>query len=150
MPTEIAANETMVRFGYPDMLVLEFEHWVVLLRRHQATLGALILACREEATAFAGISAGAFAELATATRAIEDLLQHAFAYDKINYLMLMMADPNPHFHVIPRYAKSVTFEGVAFDDPGWPRIPDMGHATDIGDDTRAALLRTLRDAWPPN
>jgi len=48
-------NETMAKFGYPQSCLAEYDHWVVLLRPQQVTLGALILACREEATAFAQI-----------------------------------------------------------------------------------------------
>ncbi len=37
-------NETIQRFGYPATLVAEYEHWLVLLRPAQATLGSLVLA----------------------------------------------------------------------------------------------------------
>ncbi len=37
-------NKTIVRFGYPATLVAEYEHWVVLLRPEQPTLGSLVLA----------------------------------------------------------------------------------------------------------
>jgi diadenosine tetraphosphate (Ap4A) HIT family hydrolase len=148
MSEPTAANETILRFGYPATLVAELEHWVVLLRRHQATLGALILACRDDVTAFAEISPGAFAELGTATRLIEDLLGRTFAYDKINYLMLMMVDPHVHFHVIPRYGRSVDFEGVTFEDPGWPKVPDLGSGPTLDDAMAEKLLKRLRAELP--
>ena len=37
-------NQTAVRFGYPHTLIREYEHWFVLLREPQATLGSLVLA----------------------------------------------------------------------------------------------------------
>src|SRR3546814_20848874 len=43
-------NETIVKFGHPATLIAEYEHWVVLLRPAQPTLGALILAAKSDAT----------------------------------------------------------------------------------------------------
>jgi len=141
-------TETMLRFGYPQFTVAEYPHWVVLLRDRQATLGALVVACREEATAFGDVTSAAFGELGQVVPEIEGTLLRVFRYDKINYLMLMMVDPHVHFHVIPRYAAAREFDGVTFVDPAWPRPPDLGHANEIGEPARNALLRHLREAWP--
>ena len=46
------ANETMRKFGYPETLIREYDHWVVLLRPAQVTLGSLVLAAKSDATAF--------------------------------------------------------------------------------------------------
>src|SRR5690606_983666 len=124
MAEQPAVNQTMRTFGYPASTVAEYPHWSVLLRPQQATLGALVLVCREDATAFAEISAAAFAELGLAVREIEATLRRCFAFEKINYLMLMMVDPHVHFHVLPRYSGIREFGGVSFTDPGWPRLPD--------------------------
>ena len=43
-------NPTIEKFGYPATLVREFEHWVVLLRPAQVTLGSLVLAAKSDAT----------------------------------------------------------------------------------------------------
>ncbi len=42
--------------------------------------------------------------------------------------MLMMVDPNVHFHVIPRYPAAAQWSGVAFADAGWPGPPQLGTA----------------------
>ena len=99
-------NETIRKFGYPATLIAQFDHWVVLLRPAQPTLGALVLAAKSDATAFGDLAAEAHAELAIATKAIESALAQAVGYAKINYLMLMMVDPQVHFHVLPRYEGS--------------------------------------------
>ncbi len=57
-------NQTITRFGYPATLVADYDHWVVLLRPEQPTLGSLVLAAKSEATAFADLPPPAFAELA--------------------------------------------------------------------------------------
>lgn len=53
-------NATMKKFGYPETLIREYDNWVVLLRSQQATLGALVLVCKENADAFSQISQDAF------------------------------------------------------------------------------------------
>ena len=40
---------------------------------------------------------------------MEASVSKAFSYQKINYLMLMMVDPDVHFHVIPRYEETKSF-----------------------------------------
>ena len=113
-------NPTAVKFGHPDTLVADYEHWCVLLRPGQVTLGSLVLVCKNEAHRFSDITPDAFCELARATRGIEAGLAAFRPFDRINYLMLMMLDPDVHFHVVPRYGSVQTFEGVKFPDQGWP------------------------------
>ncbi len=141
-------NVTIEKFGYPGTLVSEYDHWVVLLRPQQATLGALILACKEDAEAFGDISAEATREMSRVVRDIESTLGSAFGYDKINYLMLMMVDPNVHFHVLPRYAATTRFGTSDFDDPGWPGPPRLDHAATLAAGDFEALREHLLDAWP--
>ena len=129
-------NETTRKFGYPQTLVHEFEHWVVLARPAQPTLGSLVLAAKSDATSFAHLDREAYAELQRATAAIETALGRAVRFEKINYLMLMMVDPHVHFHVIPRYSGSREWpKGSAgareFVDVGWPKVPDLGHAVTL-------------------
>src|SRR5262249_49292494 len=88
-------NRTIPTFGYPDSLVTEYDHWVVLVRPDQVTLGSLVLAAKSEVTAYGGLSPEAFAEQGEIVAAIENALRGFVAYEKINYLMLMMVDPNP-------------------------------------------------------
>ncbi len=140
-------NDTMTAFGYPGSLVREYQHWVVLVRPKQPTLGALALVCKESAEAFSAISPGASAELKDAVIDIERGLKAAFAYDKINYLMLMMVDRQVHFHVIPRYASTRSFAGAAATDPGWPNQPDLMQAVPLSAEQLTALRDHLRAAF---
>lgn len=143
-----AVNATMTKFGYPATGVAETPLWSVQVRPQQATLGALVLVCREPVTAFGALSAPAYAELGRHVAAAEGVLKRLFAYDRINYLMLMMVDPDVHFHVLPRYAAERTFEGIAFRDPGWPKPPDLAHAPALPDGLLARLTAAVAAAWP--
>ena len=124
-------NATMEKFGYPGSLIREYEHWVVLLRPAQVTLGSLVLAAKSHATAFGALPFGAHAELATATADIERMLSGAIDYKRINYLMLMMVDPHVHFHVFPRYEGARSFDSVTIADAGWPGPPDLKSGQEI-------------------
>ena len=140
-------NDTMRKFGWPGTLVREFEHWVVLARPAQPTLGSLVLAAKSDATAFGDLPAEAHAELKQATAAIEAALSKAVGNAKLNYLMLMMVDPHVHFHVIPRYQGAREWNGREFVDVGWPRVPDLGHAVALEGDELAALVAWLEQAF---
>ena len=137
-------NATIEKFGFPATLVAEFEHWVVLLRPTQPTLGALVLAAKSDATAFGDLPADAHAELKTLTAAIEAALTQAVGYAKINYLMLMMVDPHVHFHVLPRYDGERSGAGLTVADAGWPGQPDLGQAVKLADAQIAALTGWLK------
>jgi diadenosine tetraphosphate (Ap4A) HIT family hydrolase len=140
-------NETIRKFGYPDTLIHEYAHWVVLLRPQQVTLGSLVLACKDPAQQFHEVTAPGFAELGTAIRHIEQTLAELVRYRKMNYLMLMMVDPDVHFHVIPRYPDTRSLLGVEYRDAGWPGPPALDRGVDVDDKARDALVAALRQAW---
>jgi diadenosine tetraphosphate (Ap4A) HIT family hydrolase len=136
-------NPTIEKFGYPATLLKEFDHWLVLLRPAQVTLGSLVLAAKSEATAYAALPRQAFAEQADAVAAIEQTLARFTRYERINYLMLMMVDPNVHFHVIPRYSGTRTWNGITFEDAGWPGPPRLDAAVKIDDGQLSMLVMQI-------
>jgi diadenosine tetraphosphate (Ap4A) HIT family hydrolase len=140
-------NPTLDRFGYPATLLRAYDHWAVVMRPAQVTVGSLVLATKGTEEHFADMSAAAFLELKTVVEDVEANLRRAFGFDKINYLMLMMSDPQVHFHVIPRRAEPVDVGGTPFGDAGWPGPPDIARPLAIDDDQRAEILHRLRWAW---
>ncbi|MBO9558395.1 MAG: HIT family protein [Caulobacter sp.] len=140
-------NPTAENFGYPRTKVAETDSWLVLVRPKQPTLGALVLVCKEPVESFAQVSPAAFADLGVAVKGIERLLGGFVAYEKINYLMLMMVDRDVHFHVIPRYEGTRTHEGLTFADAGWPAAPALGATVDLDLDAAERLAGTLAKAW---
>lgn len=141
-------NTTIEKFGWPTSLVAEFEHWVVLARPAQPTLGSLVLAAKSDATAFGDLAAEAHAEMKAVSAAIEAALGKAVAHEKLNYLMLMMVDPHVHFHVIPRYEGAREWQGREFVDCGWPKLPDLGHAVALEGEALADLAAWLKGCFP--
>lgn len=137
----------MRKFGAPDTCIHSYRHWNVLLRPAQVTLGSLVLAAYEPARALSELSRESFAELAQVVADIEGALKRAFSYDKINYLLFMMVDPDVHFHVIPRYATERLFADTKFMDAGWPGVPDMAGKNDVDHATFARIQGLIQSCW---
>lgn len=148
MTSESASlNATMRKFGAPQTIIRQYQYWSVMLRPAQATLGALVLAAHEPAEAFSQLSPESFTELHSITGQIESALTKAFQYDKINYLMLMMVDPDVHFHVIPRYAQPKPFAGMEFIDAGWPAMPNLGQVNTTDAAINQHIMNHLQSCW---
>ena len=136
-------NPTIEKFGFPATLIRDLDHWMILLRPAQVTLGSLVLAAKGDATRYSDISPEAFAEQRDAICLIEDALKDFVNYERINYLMLMMVDPNVHFHVIPRYSETRSWGGAEFPDSGWPGVPQLGSAVALTAQQIQSLVETL-------
>jgi diadenosine tetraphosphate (Ap4A) HIT family hydrolase len=136
-------NPTIEKFGHPATLIKEFEHWLILLRPAQVTLGSLVLAAKNDGTAYGKLPREAFSEQADAVALIERALATLTRYERVNYLMLMMVDPNVHFHVIPRYSEPRSWNGLEFPDAGWPGPPQLGSAVQLSGKQIGALVDEL-------
>ena len=140
-------NATMRKFGAPQTIIRSYQYWSVMLRPAQVTLGALVLAAHEPGEAFSELSPASFAELHTITGQIESALAKAFQNDKINYLMLMMVDPDVHFHVIPRYAQPRQFADREFIDAGWPAMPSLGQINKTDAAINQRIMNYIQSCW---
>jgi len=114
-------NETILKFNYPDSLIREYNHWVILLRPKQITVGSLVLASKSNAENLSQLSPESFIELTVITKHIEEILYGKLNCQKINYLLLMMLDKHVHFHVLPRYSTETKKRLSAEPAPWHPR-----------------------------
>lgn len=142
-----ALNPTILRFGHPATRIAETDHWMLLLRPEQPTLGSLILAAKGPATAFGALPPEAFAEMGAVIARIEAMLAATIRPAKINYLMLMMVDPHVHFHILPRYEGERSHAGVTIGDRGWPKQPELAGAKPLDADQVLALRDWLSASW---
>ena len=140
-------NATLEKFAYPETIIQSYQHWVVLLRPQQVTLGSLILGSLSDSQAFGQLSSAAMNELQVVTKEIELTLSHCFNYDKINYLMLMMVDPHVHFHVIPRYSNEREFGSQTLLDPDWPGPPNLATKQEIAASQLEQLRQFIQNHW---
>lgn len=140
-------NETMKKFGYPATLIGETDHWAVLLRPAQVTLGSLVVAAKSDATAFGALPPEFHADLSVVTRRVETMLAATVKPDRMNWLMLMMVDPHVHFHVLPRYEGSREQGGLALLDTGWPGPPDLKSGVVLDQQDISAVIGWVSRQW---
>jgi len=107
-------------FDEKNNLIKEYEHWKLLVRNRNTTLGNCVAITKRHLEKFSEVTPQEMQEFAQVVKDIEGALQRSFAYDKINYLMLMMKDSHTHFHIIPRYAAPRDFAGTQWFDDSWP------------------------------
>ena len=131
------------KFKIDELLIKEFEYWVVTLRPWQPTIGSLVLSLKRTCKHLSDISSDESKELKKCFSEIESYLSTTFNYDKINYLCLMMVDEHVHFHVIPRYENEIIFNEVKFVDTGWPGPPDLSDAIK-DDEVREDMLLEIK------
>src|SRR4029077_5190370 len=96
--------EHWARFDPEDLLVEDLEHWLVVVRRKQITLGACVLLLRRPEESLSRLTPAEATELPAAVGAFESRALAAFQPDKFNYVAAMMKDPYVHFHAFPRYS----------------------------------------------
>ena len=115
---------TYDKFRIGELTIKEYDNWLLLTRFVQPTLGSLILIDKNlgggKEVEFGNLSADALIEMGKIIHEIETKLKAAFNYDKINYQMLRMVDPEVHFHIMPRYESMREFAGHIFQDQNWP------------------------------
>lgn len=140
-------NPTALKFAWPRSRIAETACWTVQLRPKQPTFGSLVVVCKEPVTAFSALSPQAFAELRDVTTGVERLLTSVVGYQRINWLMLMMVDPDVHFHVIPRYEGARQWDGLTFRDAGWPNPPALAEAVSLDDVQLDRLSGELAARW---
>lgn len=108
-------------FDEKNNLIKDYEHWKILARNRNTTLGNCVAITKRHMERFSDVAPQEMQEFAQVVKDIEGALQRSFAYDKINYLMLMMKDNHVHFHIIPRYATPRNFAGIQWTDDDWPK-----------------------------
>ncbi|WP_419799659.1 MAG: hypothetical protein ACNI26_08590 [Terasakiella sp.] len=133
---------TLEKFNYPKALIKEFDHWVILLRPKQITFGSMIIASKSDVTSFADLTPEQMSEFPTVSHTFETYFKEKFYAQKFNYLALMMVDPNPHFHALPRYSEDIHFNDQTFTDKQFPVAPQLSEINSC-DETQIQELMTF-------
>ena len=133
------------KFMVNELKIYETNYWIWSLRPVQATLGAGVLSLKRECAIFSELKQEEFSDLNNIIKVIEKTLKKTFNYDVMNYLMLMMQDKQVHYHVVPRYERTIDYIKLSWKDSGWPGVPNLG-----GDEMDINILHEIRDAIKEN
>ena len=131
-------------FKPQDTLIKEFEHWVILLRSEQITLGDCIFVLKRNIPSFGDMTKEEGAEVAEAIQWYEKRCTELFGAVKFNYIAAMMRDNFVHFHAFPRYSASVDLFDRTWEDERWPRVIQFS-PTPIVDGNLHQLVNYLKE-----
>lgn len=130
------------KFRVDDLLVFRSNHWSWSVRPVHSTLGSGVLSLNRYCERMSDMTLDEAADLARICKVIESTLDGFQSPDKMNYVMLMMVDLHLHFHVLPRYSRTINFAERQWTDTGWPAPPNMADNPDVD----ATTLIAIRDA----
>ena len=131
-------------FNGDKLLVFKTDHWSVLVRKHQVTLGSLVLAANRNFISASELRDAELEEFPEVVGKLEFALEKVFRFDKINYLCLMMSDRHYHSHVIPRYEGARQFLGKEWIDSNWPSGPPDMIVPETDSETLFAIRSELK------
>ena len=145
-------NQTLKKFDYKQNLIREYQNWTLLLRPSQYSIGSLVLVHKNEIKQYSKISLESQIEQHKIINEVESVLKSSFDYDKINYLSLMMVDPEVHMHIIPRYEKDRSFQSHVFKDFDWPIAPNLQNFNiipqSLQEDLKTYLIEQFNALFP--
>lgn len=108
------------RFNKPELLLKEFNHWVVILREGVVTLGSCIIILKSGKPFLKDVSNEEMSEFSEVCKWFEEKTKELYGAVKWNYLALMMKDEFVHFHAIPRYDKEINLYNRVWKDEDFP------------------------------
>jgi len=137
-------------FDEKNNLIKEYQHWTLLVRNSDRTLGNCVAITKRHMLRFSDITPEEMQDFANLVKDVEHALKSAFQYDKINYLMLMMRDPHTHFHILPRYSSPRKFTGMDWVDSDWPKPPAIGQQSkpDVSQEIRNQIREEIKKHLP--
>ena len=119
------------KFNTENLTIYETKYWKWSLRPVQVTIGSGILSLKRPAERFSDITEEESKDLIDIIKVIEQTLENAFHYKRMNYLMLMMVDFHVHFHAVPRYDSVINCIGTTWSDDAFPKpVAIAGTPTD--------------------
>lgn len=114
---------------FSRFLVKDFGNWSLYVHDNQCYLGRCYLWCnRADALDLPDATTEEWDELRYILKEVETGLNDLFKPDLLNYAFLGNITHHLHGHIIPRYARSVQFEGLIFEDKRWGQNYQTEHS----------------------
>lgn len=114
--------EFMKKFKPENNSIREFEHWIVLIREKQVTLGSSIIVLKREVKSLSQLTREEVIEFPEVIDWYEKLCKEMYGAEKFNYVVAMMKDNFVHYHAFPRYSTTFVRYGVEWKDVSWPKV----------------------------
>lgn len=114
--------EFMKKFNPQNNVIKDFNHWIVLLREKQVTLGSVVIVLKRNIPSISQMNSEEAAEFPIVIEWYEQLIRELYGAEKFNYVIAMMKDNFVHYHAFPRYSKTVSRYGIEWVDVAWPKV----------------------------
>lgn len=113
------------RLNKPELILKEFNYWVILLKEGASTLGHCVIILKSNKLTFSEITKEEMAEFPLICKWFEDKTKKIFGAEKWNYCAMMMKEEFVHFQALPRYSKVITKYDLEWIDKDWPKKPNF-------------------------
>ena len=113
-------SQTSAKFAPGESIVKKYEHWHVVVRGRQATLGDVTFVLTRSVDSLGQVTGEEMSELPQAVAWFEGAVRDLFAPDRIDYSVTLVNDPHVHLDGFPRYSRQVERYGKQGHDADWP------------------------------
>ena len=103
--------------------IAQFGQWTLRLNPYQFLPGNCVLVYNPHIEGLTNLPEKELLEAFRLFKKIETALEKSLDVDRFNYLQTNNNVTHLHFHIIPRYAKPITFEGETFIDENFKSMP---------------------------
>ncbi|WP_417857461.1 MULTISPECIES: hypothetical protein [Flavobacteriaceae] len=117
--------EFKIKYQVDEYNLFENNNWIVSLRPEQKTPFSMLISVKFDIFSLSDLTPIQMSELHDCYKFIENLSYKKLEATKVNYLCLMMVDSIVHFHVFPRFNKSLAYKGVSLKDVYYPKPVDI-------------------------
>ena len=139
--------------NYGDLIV-ETEHWFILLAPDQKNLGTCVIALKRHEGDLGRLNYKEWQEFSKIVKNLQSALKRTFNSTMFNWGCLMNSsylknppDPQVHWHFIPRYKTKTEFEGLTFEDPcfGFSTMKSKQRLRKLPENVRVKIIKEIKD-----
>jgi diadenosine tetraphosphate (Ap4A) HIT family hydrolase len=153
---EIMKSECLVDLSdqnYGDLIV-ETEHWYILLAPDQKNLGTCVIALKRYEGDLGKLNDEEWIEFSKIVDSLQKALKKSFNSVMFNWGCLMNSsylnnppDPHVHWHFIPRYDQKIEFEELIFEDPcfGFSTMKSKERVRKIPKNVRIKIIGRIKN-----
>ena len=140
----------ILQSGQDEEILLQSDHWRVVLAPDQAYLGRSYVTLLEHRSSLADLSSNQWLDLQLVIQTYEEMMLMALDSTLCNWVCLMNnavrdgEETHVHWHVRPRHAGLVVLGGMEFRDPNYGHHYDSAAHRMVTRAELALIGRTLR------
>lgn len=136
----------------PEEIITETDHWVITLNPNQGYLGRCYVRLKDHKSSLSELSQKEWADFQGIVTRLERAIRLGFDARVFNWACLMNdafqkdpATPHVHWHLRPRYDKTVVFDNIEFHDPSFGHFYLRPHDQHVPQSTYTRIQQTIRE-----